>query len=88
MGVQIDIAGSTPLLLFILQSQRTLFAATYQFDKSIATFLGRPPRILWRHSDCYLLLDIGDHILEGDQKVLEAAQIFFDADEWNNKQIY
>ncbi|KAJ5206649.1 Transcription factor [Penicillium cf. griseofulvum] len=45
LGVHRDTASSTPLPRFILESRRRLFAAAYHFDKSIATFLGRPPRI-------------------------------------------
>lgn len=41
LGVHRDTASSTPLPLFILESRRRLFAAAYQLDKSIGTFLRR-----------------------------------------------
>jgi hypothetical protein len=88
LGVHRDNASSTPLPRFILESRRRLFAAAYQLDKNIATFLGRPPRISWRHSDCCLPLDIGDHVLAGDPELLETAQTSLDADGWNIEKIY
>ncbi|CAP79554.1 Pc23g00600 [Penicillium rubens Wisconsin 54-1255] len=80
----------TPSLvpLFILESRRRLFAASYQLDKSIATFLGRPPRISWRHSDCLLPLDISDEDLAGHPHTLEAARRSLDANGWNIKKVY
>lgn len=56
--------GAVPL--YLLESRRRLFAAAYQLDKSITTFLGRPPRISWRHSDSRLPLDISDEALVAD----------------------
>ncbi|CAG7950314.1 unnamed protein product [Penicillium nalgiovense] len=80
----------TPSLLpfFILESRRRLFAASYQLDKSIATFLGRPPRISWRHSDCRLPLDISDVDLAGHTHILEAARRSLDSNGWNTKKVY
>ena len=80
----------TPSLLplFILESRRRLFAASYQLDKSIAIFLGRPPRISWRHCDCCLPLDISDVDLAGHTHILEAARRSLDSDGWNTKKVY
>ena len=83
LGVHRDTASSKTLPLFIMESRRRLFAAAYQFDKGIATFLGRPPRISWRHSDCCLPLDLGDHILIGDPDILEASQASLDPQGWS-----
>ncbi|KAJ5314094.1 uncharacterized protein N7443_000978 [Penicillium atrosanguineum] len=85
-GVHRDTPSSLPL--FILESRRRLFAASYQLDKSIATFLGRPPRISWRHSDCLLPLDISDEALAGPPYTLEAARRSLDANGWNTKKVY
>ncbi|CAG8907301.1 unnamed protein product [Penicillium egyptiacum] len=80
----------TPSLLplFIVESRRRLFAASYQLDKSIATFLGRPPRISWRHSDCRLPLDISDETLAGHPNKLDAARLSLDANGWNTREVY
>jgi hypothetical protein len=88
LGVHRDTISSTALPLFILESRRRLFAAAYQLDKGIATFLGRPPRISWRHSDCCLPLDIGDHVLTGDPEILEAAQTSLDPQGWSMETAY
>ncbi|CRL31520.1 Transcription factor, fungi [Penicillium camemberti] len=88
LGVHRDTTSSTALPLFILESRRRLFAAAYQFDKGIATFLGRPPQISWRHSDCCLPLDIGDHVLTGDPEILDAAQTSLDPQGWNMGKAY
>ncbi|KAJ5679264.1 Transcription factor [Penicillium macrosclerotiorum] len=88
LGVHRDTASETPLPLLILESRRRLFAAAYQFDKSIATFLGRPPRISWRHSDCSLPLDIPDLALAGNAEILETAQTSLDANGWNTRKVY
>ncbi|GFF75690.1 hypothetical protein IFM47457_03961 [Aspergillus lentulus] len=45
LGLHRDSDERTDLPDFLLESRRRLFAAVYQWDKSIATFLGRPPRI-------------------------------------------
>lgn len=80
--------STTSLPPFILESRRRLFAAAYQLDKSIATFLGRPPRISWRHSDCLLPLDISDGVLAGHPDIVEAAQISLDANGWSIIKVY
>ena len=88
LGVHRDIGISPPLPLFILESRRRLFAAAYQLDKSIATFLGRPPRISWRHSDCSLPLDVSDHMLTGEPETLEVAQTLLNPHGWNTGKVY
>ncbi|PKX93881.1 transcription factor domain-containing protein [Aspergillus novofumigatus IBT 16806] len=70
---------------FLLESRRRLFAAVYQLDKSIATFLGRPPRISWRHSDCRLPLDISDEALTGSRAL---AQRSVTAEGWSCHAVY
>ncbi|KAJ5243044.1 uncharacterized protein N7469_001371 [Penicillium citrinum] len=90
LGAHRDISSTSSISLpsFILETRRRLFAASYHFDKSVATFLGRPPRISWRHSDCPLPLDISDEALAGQPHVLDAAQRTLDADGWSTKNTY
>ncbi|GIJ83585.1 hypothetical protein Asppvi_002409 [Aspergillus pseudoviridinutans] len=85
LGLHRDSDERTDLPDFLLESRRRLFAAVYQLDKSIATFLGRPPRISWRHSDCRLPLDISDEALTGSRQL---AQKSVTAEGWSCHAVY
>ncbi|GFG22711.1 hypothetical protein IFM61606_02576 [Aspergillus udagawae] len=85
LGLHRDSDERSDLPNFLLESRRRLFAAVYQLDKSIATFLGRPPRISWRHSDCRLPLDISDEALTGSR---ELAQKSVTAEGWSCHAVY
>ena len=85
LGLHRDCQQSSSLPVFLVETRRRLFAATYQLDKSIATFLGRPPRISLRHSDCRLPLDVDDSLLKADQSELELALQDLDSDGWNTQ---
>ncbi|EAU39251.1 predicted protein [Aspergillus terreus NIH2624] len=82
LGLHRDSHQSSDLPPFLVESRRRLFAAAYQLDKSIATFLGRPPRITQRHSDCRLPLDIGDEALSSNAQIALASQSL-DSNGWN-----
>ncbi|GES59314.1 fungal specific transcription factor [Aspergillus terreus] len=82
LGLHRDSHQSPDLPPFLVESRRRLFAAAYQLDKSIATFLGRPPRITQRHSDCRLPLDIGDEALSSNAQIALASQSL-DSNGWN-----
>lgn len=90
LGIHRDptIKGSSYLPPFLVESRRRLFAASYQLDKNIATFLGRPPRISWRHADCKLPLDVSDEALASDKSDLELAQARLDKEGWNTDGVY
>ena len=45
---------------FLVQMRRCLFAGSYYLDKSVATFLGRPPLIASRYCEYQLPLDLSD----------------------------
>jgi hypothetical protein len=85
LGLHRDSDERTDLPDFLLESRRRLFAAVYQLDKSIATFLGRPPRVSWRHSDCRLPLDISDEALTGSR---ELAQRSVTVEGWSCHAVY
>ncbi|OGM48494.1 fungal specific transcription factor [Aspergillus bombycis] len=85
LGLHRDSEQSSSLPVFLVETRRRLFAAAYQLDKSIATFLGRPPRISLRHSDCRLPIDIHDSSLEADQSEIELALQSLDSDGWNTQ---
>lgn len=69
--------------IFLLESRRRVFCASYNLDKSIATFLGRPPRISWRHADVKLPLDLRDEDLAAAQPEFELACQNLDKDGWS-----
>jgi hypothetical protein len=69
--------------LFLRESRRRIYAASYRSDKSLATFFGRPPMMNWRYSDRKLPLDIDDHILTSDDpEMINEALSKLDADGW------
>lgn len=67
----------------MLECRRRQFAATYQLDKNLATFLGRPPRIPLRYCDCRMPLDISDEALAADGLGLNSPQEVIDSRGWN-----
>lgn len=83
LGIHRDPQQLSDLPVFILESRRRIFAAAFQFDKSMATFLGRPPRISWRHSDCSLPLDLSDDAVVGSPSEFELASTSIDSQGWN-----
>lgn len=72
---------------FLLESRRRQFAAAYQLDKSIATFLGRPPRIPWRYADCRMPLDISDEALATDNTVSNYSHDYIDENGWSRNGV-
>ncbi|KAJ6178597.1 hypothetical protein N7519_009058 [Penicillium mononematosum] len=83
LGLHRDSKTPNDLPEFLLESRRRQFAAAYQLDKSIATFLGRPPRIPWRYADCRMPLDISDEALATDNKVLNYSHDYIDENGWS-----
>ncbi|KGO37198.1 Transcription factor, fungi [Penicillium expansum] len=83
LGLHRDSKASSDVPEFLLESRRRQFAAAYQLDKSIATFLGRPPRIPWRYADCRMPLDISDEALATDNIVLNYSHDYLDENGWN-----
>ncbi|KAK4991937.1 hypothetical protein LTR66_006427 [Elasticomyces elasticus] len=72
---------------FLAELRKKIFASAYGVDKSIATFLGRPPRISQRYCTMELPLDLRDDqlILEGEE--LQLALRGLDADGWNTSGV-
>ncbi|CAI7606503.1 unnamed protein product [Penicillium glandicola] len=83
LGLHRDSKPSSNIPEFLLESRRRQFAAAYQLDKSIATFLGRPPRIPWRYADCRMPLDISDEALATDDMILNYPHDHIDENGWN-----
>ena len=82
LGLHRD-AKTDQLPEFLFESRRRQFAAAYQLDKSIATFLGRPPRIPLRYSDCQMPLDISDDALASEDTNPRFSPTDLDANKWN-----
>lgn len=72
---------------FLLETRRRQFAEAYQLDKSLATFLGRPPRLPWRYADCRMPLDISDDVLASDHMVLEYPSDLIDENGWSRQVV-
>ncbi|KAJ5766641.1 uncharacterized protein N7511_004257 [Penicillium nucicola] len=83
LGLHRDTKTSPELPEFLLETRRRHFTAAYQLDKSIATFLGRPPRIPWRYADCRMPLDISDEALATDNMVLDYSHDYIDSNGWS-----
>ncbi|KAF1847050.1 uncharacterized protein K460DRAFT_52462 [Cucurbitaria berberidis CBS 394.84] len=76
---------SADVPMWLRETRRRVFCSSYNQDKSIATFLGRPIRISKRHTDISLPLDVADDETTDDKAVLESATQTLDAEGWNTK---
>lgn len=70
---------------WLAETRRRLFCSSYNQDKFISTFVGRPIRISKRHTDVALPLDLSDEEVTGDPTVLDQAIRALDKDGWNTK---
>jgi hypothetical protein len=57
-------------------------------DKSIATFLGRPPRIPARYADCGLPLDVSDEAFSTDNGNLTFSLDQVDKNGWSTRGLF
>ncbi|KAF1357370.1 hypothetical protein EJ07DRAFT_157675 [Lizonia empirigonia] len=76
---------SADVPIWLTETRRRIFCSSYNQDKSISTFLGRPIRISKRHTDVKLPLDLRDDELTGAPAELDAAIQRLDSDGWNTK---
>ncbi|KAF2113030.1 hypothetical protein BDV96DRAFT_497104 [Lophiotrema nucula] len=81
-------ANSSDVPFFVQETRRKLVCAAFTIDKTISTFLGRPPRMSKRHIDINLPLDLSDEELCADPVTLEAARLALDANCWNTGKSY
>ncbi|OKL57725.1 hypothetical protein UA08_07127 [Talaromyces atroroseus] len=73
LGVHRETQGSSSIPPFLAQMRKRLFSASYRIDKNIATFLGRPPRLSSKHSDCGLPLCIDDDMFNASTHAFNQA---------------
>ncbi|KAJ5167785.1 uncharacterized protein N7482_003379 [Penicillium canariense] len=88
LGLHRDSKSSDDLPEFLLESRPRQFAAAHQLDKSIATFLSRPPRIPLRCADCRIPLDISDDALASVDKNIQYSATELDANNWNVHSVF
>lgn len=67
---------------FVLEIRRRFWATAFYFDKVMAAFLGRPPRMCRRHSDLRMASDLSDEELCGSRINYERALTGLDANGW------
>ncbi|KAI9745719.1 MAG: hypothetical protein M1818_001255 [Claussenomyces sp. TS43310] len=87
-GIHREPKDSADIPIFLLESRRKLFAASYQLDKSVATFLGRPPRICWRYADRKLPLDLSDESMTASTSAFQHACQSLNAEGWATEGTY
>ncbi|EPS29676.1 hypothetical protein PDE_04626 [Penicillium oxalicum 114-2] len=88
LGLHRESTRPNELPQLLVESRRRVFAAAYQLDKSIATFLGRPPRIPLRYSDCQMPLDLPDDAFLSNQVRLAYAPGDLDSANWNVHSVF
>jgi hypothetical protein len=71
--------------VWLKETRLRIFCSSYNQDKSISTFVGRPPRISKRYTDISLPLDLSDEDIISDNDVLNTAIQTLDEDGWNTK---
>ena len=82
-GIHRDTDASSDKITFASRLQRRMFAKAYDFDKQLATFIGRPPGLSWRHTLCPLPLDVSDDVLIAGGHDLQQAVSDLDINGWN-----
>lgn len=78
-------SASVDVPIWLTETRRRVFCSSYNQDKSISTFLGRPIRIAKRHTDIKMPLDLRDDEITGDPAELEVAINHLDAGGWNTR---
>ena len=83
LGLHIDGKNDQGAPLYLIELRRRVFALAYEIDKSLATFVGRPPRLSKRFCAISLPLDVSDAALMGSLNDIELAKKKLDANGWN-----
>ncbi|KAF7595560.1 hypothetical protein BBP40_005595 [Aspergillus hancockii] len=68
---------------FLAEVRKRAMAGAYILDKDIATFLGRPPRILWRYCNIQYPLDLSYDEVVAEPTIRDAIIRKLDANGWN-----
>ena len=86
MGLHREPDDGEDIPFFLQECRRKVFAAAYRSDKTLATFLGRPPRIPLQYSDIMPPLDISDESLMAEGQTLDAVLSSVDKNGWNTQR--
>lgn len=86
MGLHREPDDGQDIPFFLQECRRKVFAAAYRSDKTLATFLGRPPRIPLQYSDIRPPLDISDESLMAEGQTLDAVLLSVDKNGWNTQR--
>ena len=73
LGLHKEKRVDTHTPFFLCELRIRLFETIYAHDKYVSTYLGRPPRISYRHCVIQLPSDLSDDEICGDENVLIAA---------------
>ncbi|KAF3482529.1 uncharacterized protein GIQ15_05288 [Arthroderma uncinatum] len=87
MGLHRYKPPDTDVPFFLSEVRKRLVAATYRADKTMATLLGRPPRLPYHYCDVSLPLDIEDEDLFLDGDALETVLQKLTHDGWNSGSV-
>ncbi|KAJ6141208.1 hypothetical protein N7470_010104 [Penicillium chermesinum] len=82
-GVNRDAFNTIDTPLFLTECRRKVFAKAYHTDKYLATLFDRPPRLLKRHADSKLPLDLADSEILASPSGIAKARSSLSPDGWN-----
>ncbi|KAJ5641240.1 hypothetical protein N7490_005240 [Penicillium lividum] len=68
---------------FLKEGRKRTMVAAYAYDKSLATFLGRPPLISWRYCELPMPLDLSWDEIYAEPVVRQVAIANLTSDGWN-----
>lgn len=76
---------STDVPFFLREMRKRTMVGAYGADKTIATFLGRPPLVGWRYCDIPLPLDLSCEEIVAEPEIRDAALSKLSTDGWNQE---
>ncbi|PNP38578.1 hypothetical protein TGAMA5MH_09659 [Trichoderma gamsii] len=68
---------------YLVELRKRAVALSYELDKSLATFVGRPPRLNRNYCTIELPLDLSDSAIVGSAELLELQISRLDGNGWN-----
>jgi len=68
---------------YLIELRNRAVAVAYELDKSLATFVGRPPRLQRRYCTLEMPLDLDDAVITGSSEAFEAAKARLDSSGWS-----
>ncbi|KAH8121179.1 hypothetical protein ACSS6W_009927 [Trichoderma asperelloides] len=68
---------------YLIELRKRAIALSHELDKSLATFVGRPPRLNRSYCTIELPLDLSDSVIVGPAELLELQISRLDGDGWN-----